>query len=189
MTSNSPPPAGATRRQWLIPVAAGVAAAAAGAWFANRGSSPLGGALAADNAGGAGPLPGPIQTLDGRTLTNADLGGRAVLLNFWAPWCPPCIKEMPELDQFARSHAAANALVIGLAIDERPAVEQWVKAHPVSFPISVLGYGGLKWVRELGQKNDAALPFSIVFDRQHRVLERKFGPTSTAELSGWAAKF
>ncbi|HEX4509976.1 MAG TPA: TlpA disulfide reductase family protein [Burkholderiaceae bacterium] len=179
--------AGMPRRAWLMGILAGAAALGTGAWFSSRRGLPIESARAADAA--PGPLPSPIQTLDGRTLTNADLAGRAVLLNFWAPWCPPCIKEMPELDQFARSPAARDALVIGLAIDERPAVEQWVRAHPVGFPISVLGYGGLTWVRQLGQKSDSALPFSIVFDRQHRVLERKFGPTSTAELGAWAAKF
>ena len=178
-------PAGATRRQWTIAILAGAAASVAGAWFSKRNA----GALAAEGAASRGPLPASIQTLDGKTITNADLAGRPVVLNFWAPWCPPCIKEMPELDAFSRSPAARGTVVIGLAIDEKPAVEQWVKAHPVGFPISVLGYAGLSWVRDMGRKSDSALPFSIVFDRDHRVVQRKFGPTSQAELADWAAKF
>jgi thiol-disulfide isomerase/thioredoxin len=182
-------PAGATRRQWTIAILAGAAASVAGAWFSKRDGVPIVGALAAETGGASGPLPAAIQTLDGRTITNADLAGHPVVLNFWAPWCPPCLEEMPELDRFSRSPAARGTLVIGLAIDERPAVEQWVKAHPIGFPISVLGYGGLAWVRQLGRKSDSALPFSIVFDREHRVVQRKFGPTSEAELTAWAAKF
>jgi thiol-disulfide isomerase/thioredoxin len=188
MTQENDKPQGATRRQWMIAILAGAAASVAGAWFSKRDGVPIVGALAAGSDAG-GPLPAPIQTLDGRTITNADLAGHAVVLNFWAPWCPPCIKEMPELDQFARAQAALGTRVIGLAIDERPAVEQWVHAHPVSFPISVLGYGGLAWVRQFGQKSDSALPFSIVFDRRHRVVQRKFGPTSAVELTDLAAKF
>lgn len=183
MTQDNPAPA---RRQWTIAILAGAAASIAGAWFSKRGAAPIADAQA---AGVAGPLPAPIQTLDGRTITNADLAGHPVVLNFWAPWCPPCIEEMPELDRFSRSAAARDTLVIGLAIDERPAVEKWIKAHPVGFPISVLGYGGLSWVRQLGQKSDSALPFSIVFDREHRVVQRKFGPTSEAELGRWVANF
>jgi hypothetical protein len=55
----------------------------------------------------------------------------------------------------------------------------------VSFPIVVVGYPGLAWVRRLG--NDAsALPFSAVYDRSRKLVQRKLGPTSEAELSAWA---
>jgi thiol-disulfide isomerase/thioredoxin len=167
-----------SRRTWAGAAAAGIAAAAAGAWWASRG-------IAATAA--AGPLPAPLQTLDGRTITNADIAGRSLLLNFWAPWCPPCVKEMPEIDRFAHSAAGANTLVIGLAIDERPAVDKFIAAHPVGFPISVLGFAGLAWVRRLSNDANVALPFSAVYDRSLKLVQKKFGPTSEAELSGWAA--
>src|SRR3954465_9382441 len=134
------------------------------------------------------PIPTPIQTMDGRTLSNANVAGRAVVLNFWAPWCPPCVREMPELDRFARSPAARGTLVIGLAIDEEPAVRKFAAAHPVGFPIAVLGYAGLAWVGRLG--NDAkVLPFTVVYDRKHKLVQRKVGPTSESELAGWARSF
>jgi thiol-disulfide isomerase/thioredoxin len=192
MTENK----GLTRRQWALALAAGAAAAAAGAWLARRGaaaSTPssaaasLPGEAGASEAAlaGAGPLPQPLQTLDGRTLTNADLAGRSLVLNFWAPWCPPCLKEMPEIDRFARSEAGRGTLVIGLAVDEKANVERYLAEHPVSFPIVVVGYPGLAWGRRLG--NDAsALPFSAVYDRSQKLVQRKLGPTSEAELSGWA---
>jgi hypothetical protein len=77
--------------------------------------------------------------------------------------------------------------VIGLAIDERPAVDKFVAAHPVSFPIAVLGYAGLAWVRRLSNDPSVALPFSAVFDRSQKLVQKKFGPTSEAELTGWLA--
>jgi len=108
-----------------------------------------------------------------------------VVLNFWAPWCPPCVREMPELDRFARSDAGKGALVIGLAIDEQPAVDKFVAAHPVSFPISILGYAGLAWARRLSNDPNVALPFTAVFDRSQRLVQHKFGATNAAELTGW----
>jgi thiol-disulfide isomerase/thioredoxin len=176
------------RRGWGLGVALGLAALGGGAWLRSRGVplSPLPaahGSTAGANAPLA-PIPVPLTTLDGRTLTAADIGGRAVLLNFWAPWCPPCVHEMPEIDRFARSAAGKDTLVIGLAIDEKPAVDKFIAEHPVGFPIVVLGYAGLSWVRRLG--NDAqALPFSVVFDRSQAIVHRKAGPTNVAELSAW----
>jgi thiol-disulfide isomerase/thioredoxin len=189
MTENKSP----TRRQWALAVAAGAAAAVGGAWLARRGtpapaSSPAAAGAQADGvavATSAGPLPQALQTVDGRTITNADLAGRALLLNFWAPWCPPCLKEMPEIDRFARSEAGRGTLVIGLAVDEKANVDRYLAEHPVSFPIVVVGYPGLAWGRRLG--NDAsALPFSVVYDRSQKLVQRKLGPTSEAELSQWA---
>jgi thiol-disulfide isomerase/thioredoxin len=163
-----------------------------GAWLRHRPSPVVTGETAAAASSAASvapspltPIPSPIVTTDGRTLANADIAGRVVVLNFWAPWCPPCVREMPELDRFARSDAGKGALVIGLAIDEQPAVDKFVAAHPVSFPISILGYAGLAWARRLSNDPNVALPFTAVFDRSQRLVQHKFGATNAAELTGW----
>jgi len=112
------------------------------------------------------------------------------VLNFWAPWCGPCVKEMPELDRFFKAQAALGAQgarVIGLAIDELPAVRSFLAAHPVGFPISVLGYAGLAWVRKLSNDPAVGLPFSAVFDAQGRLTHKKFGTTDGEELAKWVA--
>ncbi len=180
------------RRQVGLAVALGTAALGGGAWLRQRKTDVQVGDTTAAAASAAGialppitPIPAPIRTTDGRTLTNADIAGRFVVLNFWAPWCPPCVHEMPEIDKFARSEAGRNALVIGLAIDEQPAVDQFVAAHPVSFPISILGYAGLAWARRLSNDPNVALPFTAVFDRSQQLAQHKFGATNAEELSNW----
>ena len=180
------------RRGWGLGVVLGVAALGGGAWLRSRGIplTPLPEADAATGSAGASalvPIPMPLTTIDGKTLTAADIGGRNVVLNFWAPWCPPCVHEMPEIDRFARSAAGKNTLVIGLAIDEKPAVDKFIAEHPVSFPIVVLGYAGLAWVRQLGNESQA-LPFSVGFDRAQHVAHRKPGATNAAELTGWVSQ-
>ena len=163
-----------------------------GAWLRHRQPAAVTGETVAASASAASaalppltPIPSPIVTTDGRTLTDADIAGRVVVLNFWAPWCPPCVREMPELDKFARSDAARDVLVIGLAIDEQPAVDKFVTAHPVSFPISILGYAGLAWARRVSNDPNVALPFTAVFDRSQRLAQHKFGATNAEELTGW----
>ncbi len=181
-----------TRREWIAGLALGTAALGVGAWMRHRQPPVEMGDTTAAAASAAGitlppltPIPSPIRTTDGRTLSNADIAGRVVVLNFWAPWCPPCVHEMPEIDRFARSEAGKDALVIGLAIDEQPAVDKFLAAHPVSFPISILGYAGLAWARRLSNDPNVALPFTAVFDRSQRLAQHKFGATNAAELAGW----
>jgi thiol-disulfide isomerase/thioredoxin len=180
------------RRDWIAGLALGAAALGAGAWLRRRQAPVVVGDTAAAAASAVGvalppltPFPAPIRTTDGRTLTDADIGGRFVVLNFWAPWCPPCVREMPELDRFARSAAGKDVLVIGLAIDEQAAVDRFVAAHPVSFPIAVLGYAGLAWARRLSNDPNVALPFTAVFDRSRRLAQHKFGATNAIELGEW----
>ena len=180
------------RRGWGLGLALGAVGLGAGAWLRHRRAAVETGDALAAAASAAGiavppltPILAPLKTMDGRTLTNADIAGRFVVLNFWAPWCPPCVREMPEIDQFARSPAGKNALVIGLAIDEQPAVDKFVAAHPVSFPISVLGYAGLAWARRLSNDPSVALPFTAVFDRSQQLAQHKFGATNAAELAQW----
>ena len=181
-----------TRREWAVGAVLGLAALGTGAWLRQRQPPVVVGDTAAAAASAAGlalppltPIPAPIRTTDGRTLSDADVAGRFVVLNFWAPWCPPCVREMPEIDRFARSQAGASALVIGLAIDEQPAVDRFLAAHPVSFPISILGYAGLAWARRLGNDPNVALPFTAVFDRSQQLAQHKFGATNAAELTDW----
>lgn len=67
----------------------------------------------------AAPLAIPMQTADGRALSLADFRGRYVLLNLWATWCPPCVKEMPSLDRLQAMKGDAGFEVVALSIDRQ----------------------------------------------------------------------
>lgn len=127
------------------------------------------------------PLPQP----DGGQLVLAALGAPQVVVNFWAPWCVPCVREMPVLDQFHRSHAARGWPVVGLAIDTPQPVVAFLKRVPVSFPIALIGAPGLDLGRRLGNLA-GGLPFTVVIAKDGRVLQRKLGETSLDELHRWA---
>ena len=72
---------------------------------------------------GAPPLPVlsalAFQTADGRGLTGAAFQGRFVLLNVWATWCPPCVKEMPSLDRLQAMKGDSSFEVVALSIDRQ----------------------------------------------------------------------
>ena len=121
----------------------------------------------------------------GGELVMAALRGRPLLLNFWATWCPPCVKEMPELDRFQRDFAAAGWRVVGLAVDGPTPVRDFLARHPVSYPIGLAGFEGTDLSRRLGNDR-AALPFSVAFDAAGRIVRRKLGETHYEELRAWA---
>jgi thiol-disulfide isomerase/thioredoxin len=122
---------------------------------------------------------------DGRPLEMAALRGRPLLLNFWATWCPPCVKEMPELDRFQQAFADQGWQVVGLAIDGPTPVRRFLERVPVSYAIGMAGFDGTDLSRSLGNES-GALPFTVMFDADGRIVQRKLGETDFEELAGWA---
>ncbi len=121
---------------------------------------------------------------DGNTLTMASLRGKPLLLNFWAPWCPPCVREMPMLDRFHRDRAARGWEVVGLAVDAAPPVRAFLAKVPIDFPIGLAGLDGAELSRKLGNDN-GGLPFSVVFDADGQIADTKLGAVTPEELEAW----
>jgi len=123
---------------------------------------------------------------DGGELVMAEFRGLPLLINFWATWCPPCVKELPEFDRFARSHDQ-RLRVVGLAIDALAPVQDFLKKRPVSFAIGLGGFAGTDLARSLGN-GAGALPFTVLLNSQGAVVQRKLGETHYAELESWLRK-
>jgi thiol-disulfide isomerase/thioredoxin len=121
------------------------------------------------------------DTPAGTRLATRSLQGKPLVLNFWATWCAPCVKEMPELDRFAQAMAPQGWQVLGLAIDKADAVRNFLQTTPVRFPIAIAGLEGLGLVQALGNTN-GGLPFTLVLDARGEVLQRKMGATHFEEL-------
>jgi thiol-disulfide isomerase/thioredoxin len=174
------------RRPWLL-WGVGAAAAAAGAgWQAVGGKGGPSEAVAATTEVPTGDdlwsmsFPAP----DGGTLSMATLKGKPVVLNFWATWCAPCVKEMPEIDRFSKAFAVQGGRVIGLAVDNPKAVREFLARTPVSYGIGLAGFEGTELSRRLGNAS-GALPFTAVFDRKGQLAQRRLGVTSGEELQAW----
>jgi thiol-disulfide isomerase/thioredoxin len=171
------------RTLWLAGGALGALGAAAGGvtlqrWLEQRSAAQL-----QAQTGGFWTMRFP--TPEGGEIAAASLRGRPLLLNFWGTWCPPCIKEMPELDRFAREHAAAGWRVLGLAVDNPKAVRDHLARSPVSYTIGLAGFEGSELTRRLGN-TQSGLPFTVAFDKSGAVTHRKAGATTLEELQAWA---
>lgn len=123
----------------------------------------------------------------GGELAMATLLGQPLVLNFWATWCAPCVKEMPMLDAFYRQNQAKGWRVVGLAVDGPTPVREFLAKLPVGFPIGLAGFNGVDLARSFGN-GSGGLPFSVVFDRRGAAAFHKLGIVTEQELSHWVAK-
>lgn len=174
------------RRHLALGAVGAVAAVAGVGWNLWRASvpAPAGAGLAVLDAPTQAFWQASFTQIDGAVLSMASFFGQPLVLNFWATWCPPCIKEMPELDRFAKAFAARGGRVVGLAVDNPTAVRQFLAKTPVGYAIALAGFEGTDLSRQLGN-TIGALPFTAVFDRSGRVVQRKLGETTFDELNGW----
>jgi thiol-disulfide isomerase/thioredoxin len=178
-----------SRRQALIG-GVGIAAAMAGVSVALRRQPAFGPAtpvLAADDPAVTALWALRLQRPEGGELVLASLRGKPLVINFWATWCPPCVREMPALNRFHQAFGPKGWQVVGLAIDGPTPVRAFLAKTPVGFPIGLAGLDGTELVRGLGNPN-GGLPFTVVLGADGRVLQRKLGETSDDELAGWAAR-
>lgn len=65
-----------------------------------------------------------VTTASGKAMTQRDFGGRILLLNFWASWCPPCKDETPSMNQLAQRLGPKGLVVLGVSVDENEAAYQ-----------------------------------------------------------------
>jgi peroxiredoxin len=76
-----------------------------------------------------------LKDLSGKTWTFSDLRGKVVLVNFWATWCPPCRKEMPDLETLYERFAPKGFVVLGISDEEAAKVEPFIGERKVTFPV------------------------------------------------------
>ena len=172
-----------TQRRTLMAagVAAVAAAAGAGGYLLQRRAAPA--ETASDELWALDfETPGPNR------LAMASLRGQPLVLNFWATWCPPCVREMPALDRFHREHRAKGWQVLGLAADNAEAVRKFLADTPVGFAIALTGFAGIDLSRRLGNAS-GGLPFTVLYGREGQVVQRHIGETRYEQLAGWAKQF
>ena len=100
-----------------------------------------------------------------------DWDGKVILLNFWATWCPPCVREIPAFNQLYESYKDKGFIIIGIALDNKQDVIDFIDPMGVEYPILLGDQQGIKLTQEYGN-HLGVLPFSVIIDRQGRIIER-----------------
>jgi len=119
--------------------------------------------------------------LNGAELDVARWRGKPLLVNFWATWCPPCVKELPEINQFYKEAKAAGWQGLQVAVDQPDPVKAFLQKTPLDFAVALAGPEGLGLVRELGNPA-GGLPFSVAFDTSGDIFWRRLGTSSLENL-------
>lgn len=119
-----------------------------------------------------------FNTADGTPRTLKDYLGKAVVLNFWATWCVPCIKEMPDISHFVASHANVRAIGLAYEDSDKADIQAFLAKHPVSYPVAQVTLDGAP--KDFDEPR--GLPTTYLIAPDGHVAKRFVGPVTRQSL-------
>lgn len=108
-----------------------------------------------------------LPTTDGKILKLSNLKGKVVIIDFWATWCPPCRKGIPDLIELKKKYGGKGLEIVGVSVDAetKNQVVPFIKDHGINYPV-VYGnqnvselYGGIE-----------AIPTTFIIDKQGKIV-------------------
>ncbi len=118
-----------------------------------------------------------LKDLDGKAVKLSDFKGKVVILNFWATWCPPCRREIPDFVALQKQYADKGLVIVGVWMDEGGAevVKPFVKKMGINYPVimgdqkTAAAYGGIQVV-----------PTTFIIDKTGKIAAQHEGGADRA---------
>ena len=108
-----------------------------------------------------------LPNIDNQNQSLKQWQGSVILINFWATWCLPCLKEIPLLNKFQKKYAVDGLQIVGIAIDNKQAIKRFSQKTPLQYP-NLLGNAQttLKFGNQAG-----LLPYTVIINQKGKIVE------------------
>ena len=123
----------------------------------------------------------PLTDLGQRETVVGDWRGELLLVNFWAPWCAPCRREIPSLLEIRREYAARGFEVLGIAFDGEDQVRRFAEEYAIDYPLFLVRDRAAMYNAAF-DNSSGSLPFTALVDRDLRIIYRHNGEMTLQAL-------
>ncbi|WP_446808071.1 TlpA family protein disulfide reductase [Methylomonas sp. 2BW1-5-20] len=100
--------------------------------------------------------------------------GKILIINFWATWCPPCLKEIPEFIKLQDEYKDKGLQFVGIAIEDKQPVEDYLKRIKINYPVLIGGEGATMLAQQLGNVINT-VPFTVIVNQQGQIVHHQLG--------------
>ncbi len=122
-----------------------------------------------------------LPDLEGRLRQVSEWDGKVLVVNFWATWCPPCRKEIPVFIALQEKYAAQGLQFIGIALDEKDKVQDFVDTMGIEYPILVGGKQAERVSVAYGNRF-GALPYTVIIDKNKNIISQHRGELTQTQV-------
>lgn len=132
----------------------------------SKATSALTPALPASEVAGVAPA-FTLTDLDGKSVSLADFRGKVVVLDFWATWCPPCKREIPDFIDLQKEYGSQGVQIVGIALDEPDKVSAFAQQNGMNYPVLLgsnevsMKYGGIE-----------GIPTTFIIDKSGKIINK-----------------
>ena len=98
----------------------------------------------------------------------ANWKGKILVINFWATWCTPCLKEIPMFNRVQKEYAPDGVQFIGIAIDNKASINKFIQKTPIDYPVLYGIKSTTKLVQDYGNAA-GVLPYTVFIDRAGKI--------------------
>ena len=112
-----------------------------------------------------------LKDLDDKIQDIRQWDGQVLMINFWATWCPPCRKELPDFIRLQEQYASQGFTIIGIALDTKQAVIDFTDPMGINYPLLMAEQEGIPLSKAYGN-HLGVLPFTVFVDRKGNIVRR-----------------
>jgi len=126
-------------------------------------------------------LAATLPDLQGKNQSISQWRGKVLVVNFWATWCEPCRREIPEFIELQDKFRDQGLIFIGVALDQKTKVTRYSKEIGINYPVLLGGIESMTLAEAAGNRH-AVLPFTVIFDREGKITSTHPGRIARDKL-------
>ena len=122
-----------------------------------------------------------LPDLDDKPQSVAQWQGKILIINFWATWCPPCLKEIPEFIKLQDEYKDKGLQFVGIAIEDKQPVQEYLQRIKVNYPVLIGGEAAAMLAQQLGNVINT-VPFTVIVNQQGQIVHHQLGELSREKV-------
>jgi len=110
-----------------------------------------------------------LKDLQDKSRSSQEWQGKVMMVNFWASWCPPCVREIPAFIKLQETYGKQGLVIIGIALDSKQSIVDFTDPMDMNYPVLMAEKEGVALAKAFGNRL-GVLPYTVIIDRTGRII-------------------